>query len=92
MLGPRLEHGRAPEVRGALFARSIDATDVLARLSVPVLISHGRRDRIVLPSMAEHALDACATAEMSWYEGVGHMPFHEDAGRFDRELARFAAG
>jgi pimeloyl-ACP methyl ester carboxylesterase len=80
-----------PAVRGALIARSIDATDVLAGLAVPVLISHGRRDEIILPSMAEHALRVCPTAEASWYEDAGHMPFVEDAARFDRELARFAA-
>lgn len=80
-----------PEVRGALIARSIDGTDVLSRLSVPVLVSHGTRDEIVLPSMAEHVLDACGTAEASWYEGLGHMPFLEDPVRFDRELAEFVA-
>lgn len=79
-----------PEVRGALIARAVDGTDVLSGLSVPVLVSHGRRDRIILPSMAEHVLDACPTAEASWYEDAGHMPFLEDQPRFDRELARFA--
>jgi non-heme chloroperoxidase len=78
-----------PEVRGALIARAIDAEDVLAGISVPVLVSHGRRDAIVLPSMAEYVLDLCATAEPSWYEAVGHMPFWEDPVRFDRELAQF---
>jgi non-heme chloroperoxidase len=81
-----------PEVRGALLARELDATDVLARLSTPVLVTHGRQDAIVLPSMAEHVLAACPTATASWYDGVGHLPFAEDAGRFDRELAAFAGG
>ena len=31
----------------------------------------------------------CKTAVSSWYEGVGHMPFIEDAERFNRELAAF---
>ena len=79
------------EVRGALFSREIDADDVLSKLSVPVLVTHGRADAIVLPSMAEHVLDVCDTAEASWYDGVGHMPFLEDPVRFDRELAEFAA-
>jgi pimeloyl-ACP methyl ester carboxylesterase len=79
-----------PEVRGALIARAIDGTDALARVSVPVLVSHGRRDRIVLPSMAERVLDACPAATASWYEDAGHMPFVEDQARFDRELTRFA--
>ena len=79
-----------PEVRGALFAREIDADDVLSRLSVPVLVTHGLADTIVLPSMAEHVLEVCPTARASWYEGVGHLPFLEDPARFDRELAEFA--
>ncbi|WUJ70319.1 alpha/beta hydrolase [Kribbella soli] len=80
-----------PEVRGALISREIDSDDVLARLSVPVLVTHGRSDTIVLPSMAEHVLDVCKTARPSWYDGVGHVPFVEDQSRFDRELADLAA-
>jgi non-heme chloroperoxidase len=77
-------------VRGALLAREIDSDDVLARLSVPVLLTHGRADAIVLPSMAQHVLDVCTTARPSWYERVGHLPFLEDPARFDRELREFA--
>ena len=78
------------EVRGALFAREIDADDVLSRLSIPVLVTHGLADAIVLPSMAEHVMEVCPTARASWYEGVGHLPFLEDPDRFDHELAEFA--
>lgn len=80
-----------PEVRGALISREIDADDVLSSLTVPVLVSHGRADAIVLPSMAEHVVEVCDTAEASWYDGVGHLPFLEDSARFNRELAAFAA-
>jgi non-heme chloroperoxidase len=78
------------EVRAALFARDIDNDDVLSRLSVPVLVTHGLADAIVLPSMGEHVLEVCSTARASWYEDVGHLPFLEDSDRFDRELAEFA--
>ena len=78
------------EVRGALFAREIDADAVLSRLSVPVLVTHGLADAIVLPSMAEHVVEVCGTAQASWYEDVGHLPFIENSDRFDRELAEFA--
>ena len=81
-----------PEIRGALFARRIDADDVLASLSIPVLVTQGRDDRIILPSMAKHTLAVCGTATASWYDGVGHMPFVEDTVRFDRELAEFVDG
>jgi non-heme chloroperoxidase len=80
-----------PSVRGALLSREIDGSAEFAALSVPVLVSHGREDAIVLPSMAEHILDACGTATPAWYDGVGHMPFWEDAERFDSELAEFCA-
>ena len=79
------------EVRGALISREIRADDVLAGLTIPVLVTHGLDDAIVLPSMAEHVLGLCRTAEASWYEGVGHAPFLEDPSRFDRELGEFAA-
>lgn len=78
------------QVRQALLAREIDADDVLSELSVPVLVSHGRADAIVLPSMAEHALAVCERADASWYEDIGHLPFLEDPVRFDRELRELA--
>ena len=74
---------------GALIAREIDADDVLAGLSVPVLVIHGTEDSIVLPSMARHVVERCPTADVSWYEGVGHTPFVEAQERFDQELATF---
>jgi hypothetical protein len=52
----------------------------------------GLGDAIVLPSMAEHTLTVCPAAAASWYDGVGHMPFWEASGRFDRELAGLAHG
>jgi len=79
-----------PAVRGALISREIDGRDALAATDVPVLISHGRRDSIVLPSMAELALGICRDAEASWYDDIGHMPFWEAPERFDRELAEFS--
>jgi pimeloyl-ACP methyl ester carboxylesterase len=79
-----------PQIRGALIAREIDADDVLATLSVPVLVIHGAEDSIVLPSMARHAVERCPTAAASWYDGVGHMPFVEAQERFDQDLAAFA--
>jgi non-heme chloroperoxidase len=76
-------------IRGALIAREIDATDIYSELSVPVLVTHGREDLIILPSMAEHVLRHCNTAIASWYDGVGHMPFIEESERFNLELAAF---
>ncbi len=77
-------------VRRALLSRELDSTDILASVSVPVLVTHGRDDTIVLPSMAEHTLTVCPAATASWYDGVGHMPFWELPDRFDHELANLA--
>jgi pimeloyl-ACP methyl ester carboxylesterase len=56
-------------------------------LKVPLLVSRGRVDTVVLPAMAERILATCPTAEPCWYEGVGHVPHLEDAERFNRERA-----
>jgi non-heme chloroperoxidase len=79
-----------PAVRAHLAARSIDCDDVLRTLSMPVLVTHGRADSVVLPAMAEHVLTICPTAEASWYDGVGHVPHLEEPERFNRELAALA--
>jgi pimeloyl-ACP methyl ester carboxylesterase len=74
------------QVRANLAARQIDEDDVLRELRVPVLVTQGRADSVVLPAMAEHILATCPTAEASWYDGVGHMPHLEEPERFNREL------
>jgi non-heme chloroperoxidase len=77
-------------VRAHLAAREIDGDDVLRDLSVPLLVTQGRADTVVLPAMAEHVLATCPTAEASWYDGVGHAPQLEAPERFNRELAALA--
>ena len=74
-------------IRANLAAREIDDDDVLRALEVPLLVTHGRADTVVLPAMAEHVLATCPTAEASWYDGVGHVPHLEEPERFNRELA-----
>ena len=75
------------QIRANLAAREIDGDDVLRAFQVPLLVTQGRADTVVLPAMAEHVLATCPTAEASWYEGVGHTTFLEDPERFNRELA-----
>jgi pimeloyl-ACP methyl ester carboxylesterase len=74
-------------IRAALAARAIDDDDLLRILEVPVLVTQGRMDSVVLPAMAEHVLTTCPTAEASWYDGVGHAPHLEEPERYNRELA-----
>jgi pimeloyl-ACP methyl ester carboxylesterase len=77
-------------IRANLAAREIDSDDVLRALTVPVLVSHGRADLVVLPAMAEHVLTTCPSAEPAWYDNAGHVPFLEEPERFNRELAALA--
>ncbi|PWU25158.1 MAG: hypothetical protein C5B48_02690 [Candidatus Rokuibacteriota bacterium] len=77
-------------IRANLGARELDCDDVLRLLDVPLLVTHGLADTVVLPTMAEHVAARCPTAELSWYEGVGHVPFLEEPERFNRELAELA--
>ncbi len=74
-------------IRAHLAARELDYDDVLGALEVPLLVTQGRADTVVLPAMAEHVLASCPTAEASWYEGTGHVPHLEEPERFNRELA-----
>jgi non-heme chloroperoxidase len=78
------------KIRANLAAREIDDDDVLRALEVPVLVTQGRADTVVLPAMAEHVLALCPAAEASWYDGVGHVPHLEAPERFNRELAGLA--
>jgi non-heme chloroperoxidase len=81
-----------PQVRRALFSRSLANDDVLAGFPGPALLVHGDRDRVVLPVASEQHAAALRQARTSVYEGVGHMPFWEDPARFNRELADFVRG
>ena len=74
-------------MRAHLAAREIDCDDVLRALELPLLVTQGRADTVVLPAMAEHILATCPTANASWYDGVGHAPHLEAPERFNHELA-----
>jgi pimeloyl-ACP methyl ester carboxylesterase len=59
------------------------------KIRVPVLVTHGMEDRVALVPMARYTESVAANAQVSLYEGVGHMPFWEEAPRFNRELGEF---
>lgn len=77
------------QVRSGLLAREIDSDEVLENMKVPVLVTHGKEDNIILPATAEHILNTCPTSKISWNEGVGHAPFLENPERFNAELIEF---
>jgi non-heme chloroperoxidase len=63
-----------------------DNSDLAPRLRLPVLISQGDADAVVSPKDAQRTHRMIAGSRLSMYAGVGHMPFYERPGRFNREL------
>ncbi len=78
-----------PRIRTAIRGRPPNPGDLLTRMTLPVLVTHGTDDRLVLPGMGQFTAATVPSAKLSLYDGVGHAPFFEDALRFNRELAAF---
>jgi len=78
-----------PKVRANLGGRPLDATEVMSKLKIPVLVTHGDKDRNSKLGTAEYTAKTIPGAKLSVYQGIGHAPFYEDAERFNKELAEF---
>jgi non-heme chloroperoxidase len=78
-----------PKVRAALGGRTLDIDDLMKELKLPVLVTQGSADRLVLVAAAKHTASIIPGAKLSVYDGVGHAPFWEDTPRFNAELAAF---
>jgi pimeloyl-ACP methyl ester carboxylesterase len=78
-------------VRKAL-ARPADYDDVLRCLSIPVLAIHGKHDAVSLVAMSEHTVATVPNGRLIVYESSGHLPFWEEAERFDADVAAFIDG
>ena len=77
------------DIRGAHLSRPASDGRILAKLDVPVLVSQGSEDKLVLKGLGEFTAAVVPGAWLSMYEGIGHSPFAETATRFNRELADF---
>ncbi|MEM7465660.1 MAG: alpha/beta hydrolase [Pseudomonadota bacterium] len=81
-----------PDVRANLAARDLDNSDLFGDIDVPVLVSHGREDRVVLPSSGELFFESCPKSTVCWHDGVGHAPFFEDPETYNNAIANLATG
>ena len=79
----------SPSIRGAHLSRPASDGSILAKLDVPVLVTQGSEDKLVLRGLGELTAAVVPKARLSIYDGIGHAPFAEDAARFNRELAEF---
>jgi len=77
-------------VRVLILGRETDTIDATRSLTCPALVTHGMKDQLFLPELAEFTASCVKGARLSLYEGIGHAPFWEDAERFNRELAELA--
>ncbi|HUQ35788.1 MAG TPA: alpha/beta hydrolase [Aestuariivirga sp.] len=78
-----------PSIRRAHLCRPASDGGILAKLDVPVLVTQGSEDKLVLKGLGELTAAVVPGARLSIYDGIGHAPFAEDAARFNRELAEF---
>lgn len=81
-----------PAIVLGLLQCTTDYDSLLTSIDVDLLISHGTADRINLPVMSERVSALLPSANLSWYDGVGHLPFLEESERFDDELTRLVWG
>ena len=77
------------QIRNHLAGRPANYEATLKALKVPVLIIHGRQDRVNTPAMARYTAEHIRDAELKFYEEAAHMPFWESAERFNIDLAAF---
>jgi non-heme chloroperoxidase len=78
-----------PKVRAGLGGRPLDATEMMSKLKLPVLVTHGSEDRNAKLGAGQYTASVIPGAKLSVYQGIGHSPFYEDAPRFNTELAAF---
>ena len=78
-----------PKVRAAMLGRQLSMDDILKALKLPVLVTHGSADKIILLATGQYTAATIPNAKLSVYDGLGHSPFWEDTPRFNAELAAF---
>ena len=80
-----------PSVRKAMFSRSFDNDDLLAKLRMPVLITHGAGDAVVKPAVVDQHKALIPHAQVQLMPNAGHAPFWDDAPGFNARLRTLAA-
>jgi non-heme chloroperoxidase len=78
-----------PKVRANMGGRTLNIDDILSALKLPVLVTQGTADRLILPAAAKYTAAKIPGAKLSMYDGIGHAPFWEDTARFNSELGAF---
>jgi non-heme chloroperoxidase len=64
-----------PKVRAGLSGRPLDATEMMSKLKLPVLVTHGAEDRNARLGAGQYTASVIPGAKLSVYDGIGHSPF-----------------
>ncbi|WP_194816159.1 alpha/beta fold hydrolase [Nocardia sp. XZ_19_385] len=78
-----------PAVRKALFVRTVDNTETLRSLDIPVLVQHGTADPVVPIANGRYIAEAVPDARISTWDDAQHGLFIEDRPRFVAEVTEF---
>jgi non-heme chloroperoxidase len=70
--------------------RDTDLRKDLARITVPTLILHGKKDKICSFDLAEQMKAGIANSQIVAFENSGHSLFLEETKKFNAELINFA--
>lgn len=79
-----------PDVRRAALEWPGGKAEPVAGIQVPVLVSHGTADTVILPVASDLIVAQVPHARLSLYQDAGHSLFWEYPERFNAELAAFA--
>ena len=71
--------------------RDTDLRKDLAKILIPTLIMHGRKDKICSFDLAEQMNSLIKDSRIIAFENSGHSLFLEETQKFNKELIRFAA-
>lgn len=79
-----------PYARPLILQRSFDHSTAIGSITMPTLLLLGSEDPQVTPEDARSLAATLPDADVSIFEGSGHLPFVEDQPRFNSELKTFA--
>lgn len=80
-----------PYARVLVTQRSFDHSSQRSRLRMPTLLVVGSEDPQIKEADARALAVQISSASVSVFDGSGHLPFAEDADRFNQQLAEFAS-
>ena len=69
---------------------TVEVTPVLEEIAVPVLVTHGSADRLILFEAAQLMMARLPDARLYVFEGKGHLPLFTATDEFCEVLRGFA--